>query len=414
MNGKTILIIGFTWPEPTTTAAGHRMLQLIRFFLRHDYHITFGSTAKQTDYSMDLESLGVHTIPLVLNDSSFDVFVKELNPGIVLYDRFLTEEQFGWRVADFAPNALRLLDTEDLHSLRHVREKCLKATKEFSFSLWKQDDVTKREIASIYRCDLSLIISDYEIKLLEEVLNIDSDLLCYVPFMLKPIDVQEVRRWPNFDSRNDIICIGNGKHTPNVDALKWTIREIWPLIREELPKVNLKIYGAYFPQKIRQLHNPNKGVWVEGWVEDMDVVVRNARLVLAPLRFGAGAKGKLITAMRNGTPSISTPIGAEGMQGDHMWPGKIAKDTNDLAEAAISLYQHKAEWVLAQENGIELVNTFYSQEKHARCLVERLLEIQKNLEKHRNNNFTGSLLMHHTLNSTRYMAKWIEAKRDKV
>ncbi len=389
------------------------MLQLIHFFLEQGYHVTFGSTARETEYSVDLESWGVDRVPLLLNDSGFDVFVKELNPSIVLFDRFLTEEQFGWRVAEFAPNAFRLLDTEDLHSLRHIREKCQKTAKEFTLSLWRQDDMTKREVASIYRCDLSLIISDYEIKLLQEVLKVDSALLYHLPFMLDQIVAEKVLEWPKFDDRNDIICIGNGKHTPNVDALQWSVQEIWPLIRKELPKVHLKVYGAYLPQKIRQLHNPKKGLWIEGWVENIDTIVQNARLVLAPLRFGAGAKGKLITAMQNGTPSITTPIGAEGMHGDAMWPGKIAEDANDLAEVAIALYQNRAEWVLGQKNGIELVNTFYSQDKHARCLGVRLQEIQNNLERHRNNNFVGSMLMQHTLNSTKYMAKWIAAKNAK-
>lgn len=389
------------------------MLQLIRFFLGQDYHITFGSTAKETEYSMDLESLGISKVPLLLNDSGFDVFVKELAPNIVLFDRFLTEEQFGWRVAEFAPNSLRILDTEDLHSLRHVREKCQKKAKEFSSSLWKRDNVTKREVASIYRCDLSLIISDYEMKLLEEVLNIDSALLCHLPFMLEPITNQKVWEWLKFDDRKDIICIGNGKHAPNVDALQWVVRGIWPMIRKELPKVHLKIYGGYFPQKLKQLHNPEKGIWVEGWVEDIDAVAQNARLVLAPLRFGAGAKGKLIAAMQNGTPSITTSIGAEGMQGENMWPGKIADDVNNLAQAVITLYQSKNDWKLAQQKAVELINTFYSAKRHSQYLNMRLQEVQKNLEKHRDNNFVGSLLMQNTLSSTKYMAKWIEAKNDK-
>jgi glycosyltransferase involved in cell wall biosynthesis len=363
---------------------------------------------------MDLESLGIDKVPLLLNNSSFDVFIKELNPTIVLFDRFLTEEQFGWRVAEFVPNTLRILDTEDLHSLRHVREKALKAKKEFSLSLWKQDAMTKREIASIYRCDLSLIISDYEMKLLEEVLNIDSALLYHLPFLLEPIGNQKVREWPKFDSRKDIICIGNGKHAPNVDALQWAVQEIWPLTRKELSEVHLKIYGAYLPQKLQQMHNPEKGLWVEGWIEDIDTIVQTARLVLAPLRFGAGIKGKLITAMQNGTPSITTSIGAEGMYRDYKWPGRIANDANNLAQAAIALYQNKTEWESAQENGIELVNTLYNEEKHIQYLGSRLQEIQKDLEKHRDNNFVGSLLMQHTLNSTKYMAKWIEAKNKKV
>ena len=90
----------------------------------------------------------------ILNDSGFDAFVKKLDPNIVLFDRFFTEEQFGWRVTEFAPNALRILDTEDLHSLRQVREQLFKNNIPFTVEKWLQSDVTKREIAAIYRSDL--------------------------------------------------------------------------------------------------------------------------------------------------------------------------------------------------------------------------------------------------------------------
>ena len=106
---------------------------------------------------------------------------------MVLFDRFLTEEQFGWRVADNCPQALRVLDTEDLHSLRHVREQCFKKEIPFTTDAWLADDKTKREIASIYRCDLSLIISSYEMELLTEVLKIDKSLLLLLPFMVNEI-----------------------------------------------------------------------------------------------------------------------------------------------------------------------------------------------------------------------------------
>ena len=92
---KKILIIGFVWPEPNSTAAGSRMLQLVHFFQGNSYQITFASTAQASEFSMDLEALGVFQKNILLNDSLFDLFLQELNPDIVLFDRFLTEEQFG-------------------------------------------------------------------------------------------------------------------------------------------------------------------------------------------------------------------------------------------------------------------------------------------------------------------------------
>ena len=166
MSKKDILIIAFVWPEPASTAAGNRMLQLIHYFLDNKYQITVASTAAESELSLNLNTLGVQKASIQLNHSSFDEFIMKLDPQIVLFDRFLTEEQFGWRVAEFAPNALRILDTEDLHSLRHTREKCFKKGNSFFTDSWLKNDITKREIASIYRSDITLIISSYEMYLL--------------------------------------------------------------------------------------------------------------------------------------------------------------------------------------------------------------------------------------------------------
>ena len=118
---KKLLIIGNVWPEPNSTAAGRRMLQLIEAFQNNDYKITFISAASKTDNSFQLEKLNIVTFEILLNDSSFDSLVKEIDPDIVIFDRFLTEEQFGWRITETCPKAIRILDTEDLHFLRTAR-----------------------------------------------------------------------------------------------------------------------------------------------------------------------------------------------------------------------------------------------------------------------------------------------------
>ena len=156
MSKGRLLIIGLVWPEPKSTAAGCRMLQLINQFLKQGFDITFASTASKTAQSFPLDTLGVNAISIELNSGSFNEFITSLHPSIVLFDRFVTEEQFGWRVAQQCPGALRILDTEDFHGLRKGREDALKANQTFHLD-HLQNDTTKREIASIYRCDLSLI-----------------------------------------------------------------------------------------------------------------------------------------------------------------------------------------------------------------------------------------------------------------
>jgi len=406
---QEVLIIGFVWPEPNSSGAGTRMMQLIALFQEQNWNITFASAAADSDFMFDVTSIGVKKKAIAINDSSFDVFLQELKPTIVLFDRFVVEEQFGWRVAETCPNALRILDTIDLHTLRLARQKAHKEKSEFSEkNLYS--DTAKREIASILRCDMSLLISEVEMDLLQSNFKIDKSILYYLPFLVDAIDATTVQSWPTFEDRKDFIFIGNFLHEPNWNAVQHIKESIWPLIRKQLPQVLIQIYGAYPSQKVLQLHKPDEGFLVLGRAENAAEVVRKARVVLAPIRFGAGAKGKLIEAMQCGTPSITTAVGAESMNGNLPWNGKIANDLQTIAEAAITLYQDKTHWEQAQKNGIEIVNQRYSKSLFSQDFIHQIVTVQNNLEKHRLDNFIGAILLHHTVASTKYMSRWIEAK----
>ncbi|MEH6759634.1 MAG: glycosyltransferase [Maribacter arcticus] len=407
-DNKNLLVIALVWPEPASTAAGVRMLQLLDVFQKQGYSITIASVASKSEFSFDFHSLGYKMEDIKMNDSSFDVFVKDLNPSVVLFDRFLTEEQFGWRVAEHSSDAIRILDTEDLHSLRHIREHCFKKGIEFTTDAWLQDDKTKREIASIYRCDLSLIISSFEFDLLTEVIKIDKSLLLLLPFMVK--EITQETKWKAFEDRNGFIFIGGGKHAPNIDAIKVLKTTIWPLIYAQLPEAKLNIYGAYLPQQVLEMHNPKEGFLVKGRAEDADEVMKSAKVCLAPLRFGAGIKGKLVSAMQNGTPSVTTKVGAEGMHGILDWNGYIENDHTAFVEAAVRLYTVEDTWSEAKEQGKTLINTLYSKTSLAHILEQKLEQLQKELTKHRTQNFIGNLLQHQTMTATKYMGKWIEEK----
>lgn len=386
------------------------MMQLLEVFLADEYDITFSSAAATSEHSADLKALGIQTKSVDLNSASFDSFIADLKPDVVLFDRFLTEEQFGWRVTEQCPDALRILDTEDLHSLRHVREQAFKKGILFTIDAWLEDDKTKREIASIYRCDLSLIISSYEMELLTEVIKMDDSLLLHLPFLLDKI--KNYNHLPSFKERTDFIFIGEGKHLPNIDAIKWLKSDIWPKIRSELPKAKLYIYGAYLPQQILELNQPKTGFHVKGRVDDVDKVMQSARLCLAPLRFGAGIKGKLISAMQNGTPSITTTIGAEGMSANLPWSGRITDEITDFIEAAVELYTNKTEWQKAKQNGVEIINSFYAEPMLKARLLSKITDLQEKLPQHRTQNFIGGLLHLQGLASTKYMGKWIEEKNE--
>ncbi|RTY86602.1 glycosyltransferase [Flavobacterium sp. GT3R68] len=405
-----VLILGFVWPEPNSSAAGSRMVQLIQLFQECGWKVTFASPAMDSDYMMDLTMLGVVKKSIVLNCSSFDSYIKELNPSIVLFDRFMMEEQFGWRVAEQCPHALRLLDTEDLHCLRLARQKAWKENRDFNTTDLLTEEVAKREIASILRCDISFMISEFEMNLLQDIFKIDKSLLYYLPFLLDDVNTELVDKLPPYEERDDFVFIGNFLHEPNWNAVQYLKETIWPLIRKQLPEVNLLIYGAYPSQKVLQLHQPKEGLYIMGRASDAKSVVREARVVLAPLRFGAGLKGKLLEAMECGTPSVTTLIGAESMHGNLPWNGFITDDHQIFADAATQLYKDKVLWQKSQKNGIRIMEEKYLKSLYQNDLIQYILSSVKNLKQHRLDNFMGAMLQHHTVQSTKYMSRWIEAK----
>lgn len=403
-----ILIIGKVWPEPSSSAAGSRTLQLINLFLEQNWQVSFACAASESDYSFDLKSLGISTLHIVLNDSSFDDLVKNMQPHMVLFDRFTSEEQFGWRVAQNCPNALRILDTIDLHCLRLARQEAIKQNRDFSL-LDLNSDFAKREIASIYRSDVSLMISDYEMDLLINHFNIESSLLLYVPFLLDPI-LKKDNQWPSFSEREHFLSIGNFLHEPNWDAVLFLKQFIWPLIRKQLPKAEIHIYGAYPSKKVFDLNNLKEGFLIKGRADSLERVMKKTKVCLAPLRFGAGIKGKLIDAMQFGVPSVTTDIGAESMHGEFPWNGIIANQPHKFAEAAVELYTNEIKWQQAGENGAQILNNFFLKSNHSDLLIDKLLFLKNQLKSHRLSNFIGEMLMHHTVMGTKYMSLWIEAK----
>ena len=418
-----VLVIGYVWPEPRSSAAGGYVMQLLGTFLQQGWDMTFSSPAGAGEHQEDLTALGIREVPIELNNSSFDVFVRELAPDIVLFEQFMMEEQFGWRVEKHCPDALRVLGTQDLQSLRHARHQRLKDRlkardddNDFSelfapalreeFELMADTDLAKREIAALYRCDLNLMISETEIELLVEQFKVPRSLLHWCPLM---VDLPSVPP-AGFEERADFLSIGNFRHAPNWDAVLWMKTTIWPLIREQLPTARLLIYGAYTPPKATALHNAAQGLHVMNWAEDALQVMSAARVCLAPLRFGAGIKGKIVDAMICGTPNVTTPIGAEAMHGQGPWPGAVTRTAREFADCAVQLYKDQAQWSNAQTVGLELLAERYQVHTHGPALIAQLKYCQQHLATLRRDNFTGSMLRHHQHKSTQYMAQWIEAK----
>ena len=315
----------------------------------------------------------------------------------------MMEEQFGWRVREQCPQALTILDTEDLHFLRKAREKAFNQNQPLNLFT----DETKRELASILRCDLSLIISEAEIRLLSETFSVPTEQLYYLPLFY---ETSSKRLNPSFQEREHFVILGNFMHAPNSDAVRWLKHSIWPEIKAQLPNAECHVYGAYIPKNIQSFHNSKEGFLIKGWAEDKEAILQRAKIVLAPLRFGAGLKGKVMDGMAMGTPVISTGIGAEGILGSYPYEGLSEQHDGDLVAKAIHLYSNEALWSQTQQQGFDILENRFLRTIFDTAFSDKVNELMENLLAHRKKHFMGQILHHESLQSKKFMSKWIELK----
>ncbi|MHA6194436.1 glycosyltransferase [Pseudomonas wadenswilerensis] len=398
-----ILVIGQAWPEANAPAAGGHLLQILECFLARNWRVTFSSPAVPDEHRANLLELGVaeHAI----DDRSFDRFISELNPDVVLFDRFTMEEQFASRVGQHCPQALRVLEASSLQSLSDARHALLRRRlivgldpndfrELFATSgpdLYRQmapTGLAQRELAAIFRSDLSLVTSDVEMNLLVNGFGVPQELLHWCPLLLKTPQAPAKA----FAEREHFVCIGDFRHGPDADALLWLKHNIWPMIRRRQPEAQLHLHCAHPLPKAAALHDPAGGFLILDRAADTLAVTGNARVYLAPLRFGAGLKDSLADALLAGTPSVTTPIGAEGMQGALPWPGLVSGTAEGLAQAAASLYGDEARWNQAQRDARQLLGAFYDGRRHGMALAERIQQTLMELDDQRLYNFTGAML----------------------
>jgi glycosyltransferase involved in cell wall biosynthesis len=400
-----VVFILYVWPEPDSSAAGSRTLGLINACLSENWNVSLISAAEKSDYSYQFKQHNnkfLKCYQTKLNDCIFDELIKSMEIDIVIYDRFIMEEQFSWRLEQFHPQALKVLDTSDLHFVRRAREKSVKKNQAVNY--YSSD--CYREIAAIYRSDTSLIISPVELQILTDEFQVDTNLLHYLPFMLEKITFSK----SSFEQRKNFIMIGNFLHKPNYDAVLWCIKDIWPKIFSLLPSAQLHVYGAYMPEHMHQWHAPKKGILIKGRANNLNSLFQDYLINLVPLRFGAGIKGKIADGFCAGTPCITTNIGAEGMCQPSNFGGLIKDDADDIAESSVKLYQNQDDWYQLQNRGYQCINDRHQKNNRQQQFILHLKKLLANLEKHRQRNFIGSMLKHHFHQSSHYMSKWIEEK----
>lgn len=410
VSSKKVLILGSIWPEPRASAASTRVLNIVQALLRAGFQVSFSADAKETSATSGLREMGVFCLRLPQNDQAFRSFVRQLQPDVAIFDRFTVEEKFSWQVREQCPDCLRVLDTVDLHFVRHARGRAFFAGE--PAETWPEirkwaEDKPCREIAAIYRSDLSLVVSDYEMRLLIEDAGVPARLLLLsrLTYDAPPAVV------PSFHERAGYVMIGSFRHPPNEDSVYWTQKQLWPAIRKIDRGASIHVYGSHAQKKHLQLSAPATGFHVKGYAEDACHLMAKSRINLAPLRFGAGIKGKIADGWWSGTPVVTTPIGAEGMHQGLPFGGIVTRTVKELAEAAVHLYHDQPSWEKFSAQGRAIMGELYTWRATMDPFVERLSWLLENRTTERLQNFTGAMLWQTGMRATEYFSRWIEAKQ---
>lgn len=419
----SVLVLSNLYPQPSASAAGVRTSYILRQLCQDPdwtsvHYVTSASSADHETLD-NLRQTGVkfHTVPPNQSLQMQKLLDTVENLKLVIFDRFYAEEAYSFHVYNHSPDTVRVVDMQDMHSLRQGRQAIVEQRKDswdcISDALQHcpsyRDILLLRELASLHRSDLTLVCSPYEHELLTRVYKISASKLCMAPFWVSKISTTKC----GFEDRRDFCIIGGFRHAPNVDAVQQMASIVWPRIRQALPEAQLHVYGAYCPPHIQALHNPSSGFRVHGFVHSLKDALSDKRVMLAPLRYGAGIKGKIVDAWTFGLPVVTTPIGSEGVCSvDKEWGGVVADNIEQFVDGAIRLYTDHSSWNMASQRAESILLDRFGESKWSN-VSDALKDVVRNRQDHRRDDYTGALLWHQTARSTEYFSRWIECKESK-
>jgi len=332
---KHIFIMDALTPDPTRDAGSQQLFNIMYLLREMGWRTTFMADNRQSSEKevLMLGRLGIETLCKPHSPSLVEWLKREgRNLSAVMLCRHYVADSNLSLFQQLAPQAKRLYDTVDLHFLREQRA----AEHTGSASLVRQASLSKqKEFGVIRACDATFVVSTVELDLLRRELP-DANVL------LLP-NMHEVKGSQRpFGQRSDLVFVGGFGHPPNEDAVRWLVSEIWPRIRSRRSDLTLHLIGD-MPESVR-LQLTGNGIVAHGRVENLSEWMNGCRIALAPLRYGAGVKGKVNTAMSNGLPVVATSIAAEGMRLEHESNVLLANDAQQFADEVLRLYDDEGLW----------------------------------------------------------------------
>jgi GT2 family glycosyltransferase len=358
-----LLVVDHQVPRPDHDAGSLRMWCLLEALCDAGYAVTFlaDDLLERQPYVDDLRRLGVHVavgvtdVPGLIGSLAADLVAAVLSrPGVAW--RYLT------LLRERAPGSLVIYDTVDLHYVREERRAVVEANPSVALvaGAWRE-----LEVGLARASDITLTVSAVE----AAALGVASPGIRVV--VVPTVHVVRGGSTP-FAQRRGLLFVGNCEHPPNEDAIRWFVREIFPDVRAQLPDVTLTIAGTGSAECVGDL--AGGPVIVAGWVADLDDLHDAARCFVAPLRFGAGVKGKIGESLARGLPVVTTRIGAEGLGIEHGECALIGDDPREFADLVVRIYRDPDLWAMLARNGTALVRRNFSPEMAAGALRTLLID----------------------------------------
>ncbi|HTH99302.1 MAG TPA: glycosyltransferase [Acidisoma sp.] len=349
---RRILVVDVSAPTPNQDAGSVQTVLALKVCHRLGYKAHFVAEDNwlfQDRYTTDLQKTGVECAyaPYDLGFTNYIRRYGHLFDAILVYRYHILE-----RVIDdiraYAKDACLLFHVADLHFLRQQREAELAGDSEKQA---EAAEVKARELAIIAAADCTITHSTIEAEVLASELP-------GAPVAVWPLMYEVFGTSQTFAERRDICFLGGYRHTPNVDAVMYFISDIFPLIRAADPSIRFIIAGANAPQSVREL--AGDGIEFVGLVEDLRDLFDRCRVFVCPLRYGAGAKGKVMSALSYGLPIVSSAIGVEGAglaDEEHVL---VADSPEDFASATLRLYNDETLWNRLSRAGQVLLEEHFS------------------------------------------------------
>ena len=334
-----ILVVDSNVPQTDKDSGSIRMFEIVRILRQMGYAVSFlvMRGACEEPYAGALRDLEVEVLD---GRSNYGPEIARLGPVLKLAilsrpeDAIKTEQL----VRSFAPQAKIIYDTVDLHYVREARRAEIENDPAIAdIAKWFRET----ELGLVARCDATLVVTDTELGVLgEAVPGADVRVVSNVHSSLPRVH--------GFSERRDIMFVGNFNHLPNRDAVVWFIEEVFPRVQAALPGVEFNVVGSHLPDQIAALARP--GVNIVGWIQDLVPLYDTVRLVVAPLRYGAGIKGKLGESASHGVPFVCTAIAIEGTMMESGRDCLAADEADAFADAVISLYGDESTWETMSQN----------------------------------------------------------------